>query len=172
MPDSIKIGDPIVSAKYSLTKPSDRGLQMALKSSLKLSVRDAEFYSSGSSDLGVQFIAEYHFSRATLHADVAATYLGEYEALDVDSQVRWGGNVGLEVAMTKNSSFSFQIAGYEPIFFEDDITDLSEMKYEVSIGTNWAISDKTLLRFALVENAWHLENSSDVGLHFAVDRSL
>ena len=133
---SLALGDIVLGTKFDLLGESKwQSIQVAGEVLVKLPTGDEEsFTSSGSTDLGFQLLATKYFRKSCLHGSVGLAYLGEMEALGLDSQVNPSGMLAYERGLGTKNSILLQATVSQSPFRQLDLEELKGVPVQLTLG--------------------------------------
>jgi len=94
-------------------------------------------------------------------------YLGELEALDIDSQAVVSGMLAFERALGGRTSILAQATVSQSPFGDLELAKLDNITSQLTVGLKRVVGRQVLF-FGLTENVANFSNSPDIGLHFGL----
>ena len=157
--------DPTVGVRYTGLRLPDPW-HMAIEVAIKVPVGgERQLLSTGHVDYGVQASVQRRGRRHALYADVAAVYYGGAEwPVPQDSDVIPTLILGYEYQWTARTNINVQAYASKSVYSKQDtdLTDLTNTKYQYSLGVRHRIKDY-LLTFGFTENVQNINNTPDIG---------
>lgn len=142
---------------------------VAAEGTYKVSTGDeADLFTSGSDDYGLQLLLTPYGNDDCLHIVPGASRLGEHEIFGLDDQTWLSDMVGYEHKLRKNSTWLFQLQVSESPLDELGIEGLGDIQYLFDLGVKYAFTPRTVVFLALSENFVEFTTSADIGLHFGL----
>lgn len=162
-------GDPVLGVRYSLPEPR-YGWDMVFELAAKIAVEDERFLlSTGRNDYGTQLTLQRTWGRhAAYIAGSAVYYAGGPETPADETQVIPTAIVGYGLGITQNTSAIVQAyASRSTVQDADDVEELTENKYQLSIGLQQR-AGHVLWSLAVTENISNFSNTPDIGAQLAL----
>lgn len=159
-------GDTVLSGKYAITKQPGHAY-LSLEALVKIPTgREADLYSSGSTDVGVQALYGRFWAKSCLHASVGVLRLGPGRTLQTTSQTVVSGMVAYEhgIFNTRTSAIA-QVTVSQSPFRDLHLAELGQLSLQTSLGLKCAFGSSRVLFVAVTENLVHFDNTADVGFH-------
>jgi len=161
--------DPVLGFRYSLPEPR-YGWDVVFELAAKFAV-DGErmLLSTGKHDYGTQLTLQRTWGRhAAYLAGSAVYYAGGPETPADETQIIPTAIVGYGVGITPNTTAILQgYASRSTVQNADDVEELTENKYQLSIGLQQRIG-YVLWSFAVTENISNFSNTPDIGAQFGL----
>lgn len=172
-----QLGDVVIGAKIDLDvgagEDDDPRWESAVEVLVKAPTGDrSTLTSSGSVDLGVQFLITRYFARGCLHGAVGALALGEFKALGIDDQLVLSGVLAFERAIGDHMATLLQLTMSQSPFQDLGIRELDAATFQLTWGIKKVIGKRDVLFLGITENLGSFNNTPDIGLHFGMTRTV
>ncbi|MFN7943097.1 MAG: DUF3187 family protein [Thermoanaerobaculia bacterium] len=167
------LGDVVVGVRYDLrrSRPAP-ALELAIEGLAKLPTGDVDrLTGSGSADVGAQLLGTRYFRGSCLHFSLGAAYLGRHELFALDAQTILSGMLAWEVALGGKTTGLIQATVSQSPFKDFGSDELGSASTQLTLGAKHAFG-KNVLFLGVTENLVNFNNTSDIGLHVGVTRSI
>jgi hypothetical protein len=162
-------GDPVFGVRYSFPEPR-YGWDVVFELAAKVAVEDERLLlSTGRNDYGTQLTLQRTWGRhAAYIAGSAVYYAGGPETPADEHQIIPTAIFGYGVGITRTTSAILQAyASRSTVQDADDVEELTENKYQLSIGLQQR-AGQLLWSLAVTENISNFSNTPDIGAQLAL----
>ena len=165
------VGDIALSGKYELSSFEDRDFAVSIAGAFELPTGDARTLDgSGSVDAGLQMIASREFRSGRIHASVGVLRLGANRPLGTRPQLLISDTVSASHLITDKTSATGQLTVSESPFRKMGFAEFTRRSYQLSLGMQHLVGDRTLVYASFIENVLTFQNSADVGFTWGISR--
>ncbi len=172
-PPSFGIGDLVVGAKVRLSGDESSSTRTALEALVKLPTGDDEpIVTSGSIDLGLQFLVSHDFRSWSIHGAAGALFLGASDRLGIGSQQIYTLLGAVELGTGRRTRWVLQLDIGQGPFEELATARIGEEAIHATFGVKRTMGRRNELFLAATENLQNFTNTADISLHFGVTRTL
>ena len=164
-PVSGGLSDPNIFLRYAL--PAIDGWRFNFTTGIKVPLADEnKFLSTGSWDLGLQFVMDKRFTRDALIFNLGAVFPGQFKQTSFDPPTLPFLNISWlhQNEHWTNTRFFLQALLAEHPYRDLVNSELSELEIQLTTGLKWHTS-LGVFGFGLTENFFNFDNTPDLGLH-------
>lgn len=167
------LGDIVIGVRYDLRRSHPTlGLELALEGLAKLPTGDVDHLTgSGSADFGAQLLGTQYLRGSCLHFSLGVAHLGRHELFSLDAQTILSGMLAWEIALGRKTTGLVQATVSQSPFKDLGSDELSSASTQLTVGVKRAFG-KNVLFLGVTENLVNFNNTSDIGLHVGVTRSI